>query len=281
MIVKQVAGLQEIAGSYDTLLCDVWGVLHNGAAAFVPAVDALMRFRGTNGPVILITNAPRPGHWIKAQIKSLGVPDEAYDVIVTSGDVTRGVIGANPGVRLFHLGAERDLPFYEGLDVVFADEADADLISCTGLFDDETETPDDYRELLTRLVARGLRMVCANPDLVVERRGKMVYCAGALARLYEELGGEVVLVGKPHAPIYEAVLTEMRLLGRAKPLAVGDGIPTDVLGATRAGIDVLFITGGIHAGDFGPEDQPEAERVSARLEAEKLSAVGFLPRLAW
>ena len=279
--MRRVAGLSELAGSYDAVLCDVWGVLHNGVAAFSEAVDALRRFRAGGGVVVLLTNAPRPWQPIRDQLRLLKAPDDAYDAIVTSGDVTRNVIAERPGAKLFHLGPDRDLPFYDGLDVRLVPEAEAELVSCTGLFDDSAETPEDYRPLLQRFAARGLAMVCANPDLVVERGDRLVYCAGALARLYEQLGGRAVLVGKPQAPIYQAARALLSELGRSRVLAIGDGLPTDIRGAVENGFDVLFVTGGIHSADFGPLDAPDGERVAARLKAEGLTAVAYLPALAW
>ncbi|HUG61685.1 MAG TPA: TIGR01459 family HAD-type hydrolase [Methylomirabilota bacterium] len=279
--MRRVGGLKDLAGAYDALLCDVWGVLHNGVAAHPAAVDALLRFRETAGPVALITNAPRPARAIREQLRSFGVPDDAYDVLVTSGDVTRMVIAERPGVRLLPVGPDRDRSFYDGLDAVIASEEEAELVACTGLVDDTSEAPDDYRPLLERLVARGLVMVCANPDIVVERGDRLVYCAGALARLYTDIGGKAVLVGKPHAPIYEAARRELAGLGGARILAVGDGLPTDIRGAVENRIPVLFVTGGIHAADFGPHDAPDEARVAARLSAEGLKAVAYLPALSW
>ena len=279
--MRRVEGLGELAGEYDSLLCDVWGVLHDGIAAYPAAVDALIRFRQTAGPVALITNAPRPSPPIRVQLKSLGVPDEAYDALVTSGDVTREVIAARPGVRLLHIGADRDLPFYEGLDAALVSEKEAELVSCTGLFDDTTEAPDDYRPLFERLIARGLVMVCANPDIVVERGGDLVYCGGALARLYTEMGGEAMLAGKPHAPIYDHAKRQLAALGGKRILAVGDSLPTDIRGAVENRLAVLLVTGGIHAADFGPRSDPDAERVTAALKAEGLTAVAYLPALRW
>jgi HAD superfamily hydrolase (TIGR01459 family) len=279
--MRRVAGLKELAGEFDALLCDVWGVLHNGVRAFPAAVDAIANFRRSAGPVILITNAPRPHGSIRNQLRSLGVADDSYDDIVTSGDVTRGVIAARPGVRLLHIGPDRDLPFYEGLDAAFVGEDAAELVSCTGLVDDDVETPEDYRPLLTRLVARGLAMVCANPDIVVERGDRLLYCAGALARLYDELGGTAILVGKPHRPIYDSAKGRVAELGGTRLLAVGDGLPTDIRGAVDNGVAVLFVTGGIHAADFGPPSEPDSARVAARLQAEGLAATAIIPALAW
>ena len=279
--MRRVHGLAELAESYDSVLCDVWGVLHNGVAGFPGAVEALTRFRAADGRVVLVTNAPRPAAPIRVQLRALGVPDDAYDAIVTSGDVTRSVVAERPGVALFHLGPDRDLPFYEGLDVRFVEEAEAELVSCTGLVNDDVETAEDYRPMLTRMAARRLPMVCANPDLVVERGDRLVPCAGALASLYGEIGGEAILVGKPHAPIYRAARDLLAEFGATRTLAIGDGLPTDIRGACDNGFDVLFVTGGIHAADFGPADRPDPERVEARLRAEGLSAVAFLPVLVW
>ena len=183
------------------------------------------------------------------------------------------MIAARPGVKLLHVGADRDLSFYEGLDATLVAEAEAELVSCTGLFDDDVETPEDYRALLRAARRRaGCTMVCANPDLVVERGDRLIYCAGALARLYDELGGEAILVGKPHAPIYDAAKKQRRRARRRHAsLAVGDGLPTDIRGAVDNGVPVLFVTGGIHAADFGPHRDPDGERVAARLQAEGLA----------
>ncbi len=279
--MRRVAGLSELAGSYDSLICDVWGVLHNGVAAFAPAVDALRRFRQAGGSVVLVTNAPRPWAPIREQLRGLGVPDDAYDAIVTSGDVTRSVIAEHPGAKVFHLGADRDLSFYEGLDATLVPEAEAEIVSCTGLFDDDVDTPEDYRPMLEGFARRGLPMVCANPDLVVERGHKLVPCAGALASLYRDIGGEAILVGKPHRPIYDAARTRLAELGAARTLAIGDGMPTDIRGAVDNGFEVLFVTAGIHAADFGPADNPDAARVAERLQGESLRAVAFLPYLTW
>ncbi len=279
--MRRIAGLKELTGEYDSLLCDVWGVLHNGVAAFPPAVDALVRFREIVGPVGLVTNAPRPADSVVAQLRGLGVPDGAYDTVITSGDVTRAVIAARPGAKVLHVGPDRDDAFYEGLDIALVSEDEAEIVSCTGLLDDDTETPEDYRALFERLVARGLTMVCANPDFVVERGGHLIYCAGALARLYSELGGEAVLFGKPHAPIYDAAKREIAALKGKRILAIGDGLPTDIRGAVDNDLPALFVTGGIHAADFGSHKDPDAARVVARLHAEGLDAVAHIPALAW
>ena len=253
-IIEQFAPLRR---AYDVLLCDVWGVVHNGLRSFPAACEALRRFRASGGTVILITNAPRPGAAVVRILERFKVPPEAYDAIVSSGDVTRAIVESRLSQKVFHLGPQRDLPIFAGLNVSFAPAETADYVVCSGLFDDTRETPDDYRALLEAMRERALFMVCANPDIVVERGEILVYCAGALADAYAELGGEVLYCGKPHAPIYEAALGQAaRVRGGTPPplnrvLAVGDSIRTDLTGAGRFGIDCLFIVSGLHAGDLG------------------------------
>ena len=198
----------DLAPDYDVLLCDVWGVVHNGVAAFPEACDALARFRAGGGTVVLVTNAPRPGEGVQRILDRFGVQREAYDGITSSGDVTRSIIASRRGERVFHLGPERDVPMFTGLDAQRSPLETADYVVCSGLFDDTTETPESYRGMLTTMRERALFMVCANPDIVVERGATLVYCAGAIAELYLTLGGEVLFCGKPHAPIYEAALAK-------------------------------------------------------------------------
>src|SRR5215472_9627598 len=195
-----------LASRYDAVLCDVWGVVHNGVRAFADACDALARFRAGGGTVLLITNAPRPAGVVVHLLDRLDVPHGAYDGIVSSGDVTQDVMLERRDQRVFTIGPQRDLPTFTELGIKFAPAESADYVVCTGLFDDDTETPDDYRGLLADLRKRDLFMVCANPDLVVERGERLVYCAGAIADLYASLGGRVLYAGKPHRPIYDTAL---------------------------------------------------------------------------
>lgn len=278
--------LSSLAPRYDVLLSDVWGVVHNGVTAFPEACDALVRFRAAGGQVVLVTNAPRPADAVIAQLDGLQVPRAAYDDIVTSGDVTRGVIRARPGQRVFHLGPPRDRPIFESLDVRFAGEAEADYVVCTGLFDDDRETPDDYRARLSDMQARGLFMACANPDVVVERGKHLVYCAGALADLYRDLGGEVLYAGKPHRPIYDAALDKAAQarggsISARRVLAIGDSIRTDFTGARAQGLDFLFVTSGIHAGELGARERPEAAALDAMFAAAGGTPTGVTARLRW
>lgn len=267
-----------LAPNYDFVLSDVWGVVHNGVAAFPAACDALQRFRAGGGTVVLITNAPRPSNNVEMLIKQLGVPRDAYDGIVSSGDVTRGVIKERPGQSIFHLGPERDLPIFEGLGVKFANAESADYAVCSGLFHDETETPDDYRAVLETLRKRNLFMVCANPDKVVHRGDKLIFCAGAIADVYRDIGGEVLYAGKPYKPIYEACVAKVPEAKRQRVLAIGDSVRTDLTGAHGFGVDFLFLTAGIHIDELG--DEPSAEAMMKLLEgSEKPDAI--MKRLVW
>jgi HAD superfamily hydrolase (TIGR01459 family) len=256
--------LRDLVGGVDVLLSDIWGVVHNGLVAFPEACEALHNFRTQGGTVILITNAPRPADSVQRQLRKLGVADETYDAIVSSGDLTRHFVADHPGRKVFWLGPERDNSIYRGLDPVLAPLEQADYIICTGLLDDETETPEDYRGMMMRAHARKLPLICANPDIVVERGDRLVYCAGAIAELYRELGGEVIFYGKPHRPIYERAMqlaAERNGTGSGQApalnrvLAIGDSVRTDLAGAHGFGIDCLFVTRGIHAEDFEGIDQ--------------------------
>ena len=253
-------GLRDLVDGVDVVLSDIWGVVHNGLEAFPEACEALHAFRKQGGIVILITNAPRPADSVQRQLRKLGVADEIYDAIVSSGDLTRHFIADHSGRKMFWIGPERDSSIHRGLDPMIAPLEEADYIVCTGLFDDETESAEDYRAMMLQARERKLTLICANPDIVVERGDRLIYCAGAIAELYRELGGEVIFYGKPHRPIYERA---MQLAGerRGHPapldrvLAIGDSVRTDLAGAHGFGIDCLFVTRGIHAEEFEGIDQ--------------------------
>jgi len=275
-----------LASGYDVALCDVWGVVHNSIVSFPEACEALQRFRAGGGTVIMITNAPRPHDEVVHFITRLGVPPAAYDGMVSSGDVTRAYISDHLDQSIFRIGPERDLPIYQGLDVRFAPVERADYVVCSGLFDDETETAENYRDLLGQMRARNLFMVCANPDVVVERGEKLVYCAGAIADLYQSLGGEVLYAGKPHRPIYDQALAEAAALrGKSVPLgrvlAIGDSVRTDLAGAAALGVDCLFVTAGIHAEDFGGREEPDPGAVGRTFAAAGLTPKAIMHRLRW
>lgn len=283
-----VSGLASVADRYDTILCDVWGVLHNGISAFPEAGDALARFREAGGTVVLITNAPRPHGIVQAMLEGLNARTDAWDAIVTSGDVTRGEIADRTGRPAFHLGPERDLPVFSGLDVSLTTPEEADYVVCTGLFDDNTETPEDYASLLDKLRTRELTMICANPDLVVERGSELLYCAGALADAYERRGGEAIYAGKPHGPIYERAIATAAAIRSGqgteprKILAVGDAIRTDIAGGARAGLDTLFVARGIHAGEtLDAAGRINRDHLPGWVKQQAYAPTMAIERLAW
>jgi HAD superfamily hydrolase (TIGR01459 family) len=275
-----------LAGAYDVVLCDVWGVVHNGVAATPQSCDALARFRRQGGTVVLITNAPRPGAVVKGFLDQLLVPREVYDGIVSSGDVTRAVMAKRAGESIFHIGPQRDLPIFEGLDARVVGVASADYVVCSGLNDDTVETPQDYDPLIATMRARGLTMVCANPDVVVERGADLVYCAGAIADRYAAAGGKVIYAGKPYRPIYEQALAmAQRMRGQAtdrrRVLAIGDSVRTDLKGAAGFGLECLFVTAGIHAEELGGRESPDATALGDIFAAAGIYPKAVMRRLEW
>jgi HAD superfamily hydrolase (TIGR01459 family) len=247
-IIKDITDLQRPS---DVWFLDIWGVLHNGVRPYAGAVAACQAFRARGGAVILLSNSPRPREGVARQLDQIAVPKDAYDAILTSGDVSRTLIAAYRGGKVFHLGPDRDLPVYEGLGVALGSAVEAAAVVCTGLYDDETEGPEDYADLLAAFAARKLEMICVNPDLKVERGGRIIYCAGALAAAYEAMGGTVRYAGKPHVPIYdEAFRMAASLLGKdvakSRVLAIGDGVKTDIEGALRAGIAAVYVASAVH-----------------------------------
>jgi HAD superfamily hydrolase (TIGR01459 family) len=286
MTVPLIERLSILAPRYDVLLSDVWGVIHNGVNAFPDACEALVRFRAAGGRVVLITNAPRPSFSVVEQLDHLQVPREAYDDVVSSGDITRSAILARAGERVFHLGPSRDRPIFDGMDVSFTGDADADYVVCTGLFEDDHETPDDYRGLLAGMLARNLFMACANPDVVVDKGGRLIYCAGALADLYRAMGGDVLYAGKPYRPIYDealekAVARRGAAVSPSRVLAIGDSMRTDYAGAHDCGLDFLFVTSGIHAEELGARDEPDGAALAAMFSAADGVPTGVMSRLRW
>ncbi|MBU1378968.1 MAG: TIGR01459 family HAD-type hydrolase [Alphaproteobacteria bacterium] len=281
-----IKGLSELAGRYDVLLCDVWGVIHNGREHFAEACAALARFRAEVGPVILISNAPRPHPPVIEQLDSLGVPRAAWTQLVTSGDATRPLLRARAPGTVWAIGPERAEVLYHDLDMIQGGPEDADFIGVTGPYDDENDEPGDYRDRFIACVARGLDLICANPDIVVQRGDKLIYCGGALAQLYESLGGRTFMAGKPYAPIYEMALERAEAeLGRpidaARVLCVGDGLPTDVRGANARGLDILFVANGIHGAETVGPDGLNLDVISDLLRQEGLQATWAIADMAW
>ncbi len=250
-VVPLIASMREIGAAREAWISDIWGVLHNGIEAFPSAAEACVRYREQGGVIVLVTNAPRPESDVSAMLARLGVPRGAYDAIVTSGDVTRDLIRPWQRQGVHHLGPDRQSMIFEGLDVALVPLAQADVVVCTGLVDDDRETPDDYRAILSEMRRADPVMICANPDIVVERGDRIVYCAGALAEAYEALGGRVQYAGKPHAPIYRRAF-ELIAEAKGRPvapehiLAIGDGLRTDIEGARRMDLASLFIGSALH-----------------------------------
>lgn len=287
-MTRIIASLAQVSASYDAVFCDLWGCLHNGKTPFPAAVAALRAFREQGGKVLLLTNAPRPRPSVIKQLDGMGVPRDCWDEVVSSGDAAQyALLTGAVGRRVYHIGAPKDEPFF----TTFADDlqslaqteppitrvplTEAEGVVCTGLVDDLTETPDDYRATLLMAKTRELTMLCANPDIIVDMGDRRIYCAGALAQAFEQMGGTVLYFGKPHPPIYDLARRRLAaLLGHddAQILCIGDGIATDVQGAGAEGLDALFVTGGIAAEEFGEDsDSPNKDLLEKWLAAQMLS----------
>ncbi|MCZ4290850.1 TIGR01459 family HAD-type hydrolase [Hoeflea alexandrii] len=282
-MARRITDLDQLTGSADILLCDVWGVIHNGVNPFQLSVEALKAARQRGQTVVLITNSPRPAAGVIRQFETIGVDPESWDDIVTSGDVTRQLVKEGPK-RIYFLGPERDSALVEGLDVELVEPDAAQAVLCTGLFDDETEQAEDYRSMLESFRARDLPFICANPDRMVERGDRLVPCAGALADLYVELGGETRIAGKPHAPIYREAMARARAIrgsaDQARALAIGDGVHTDIRGALDNGFEAVFIARGIHANHYLNGRATDEARLQAFLDAEGVAPAYWMEWLA-
>ena len=293
-MTQLITSLADISDAYDVLYCDLWGCIHNGKALFPEAVSALQAFRARGGAVVLLTNAPRTRHAVKARIDQMGLPTDAYDAIAASGDATQvAMLQGAAGRKLWHLGPGKDEDLFAMIPDWLQDQPpiervpldQAEGILCTGPFDEFHETPEDYRARFLGAKVRGLPMLCANPDLVVDVGETRIYCAGALAQLYEEMGGTVLSFGKPHPPIYDVARSQLAERGISVDpdavLAIGDGVRTDLRGAQGEGIDALFITGGLEAHRFGSDSTaPDPQALSDWLTAEGLSPRFSMGRLA-
>ncbi|MDH5798152.1 MAG: TIGR01459 family HAD-type hydrolase [Paracoccaceae bacterium] len=288
LIIKSLA---EITGNYDVLFCDLWGCLHNGVEPFAEAVDALRAFRAKGGIVILLTNAPRPRAAVRRQLERIGVPEDCWDDIVTSGDASQaGMAAGLAGNKVYHIGPDKDYSFFtdfpRDIDASHIERVpleNAEGIVCTGLFDDLTETPEDYRATLLFAKQKGMKLICTNPDLVVDYGEQRLYCAGALAALFTDMGGESLYFGKPHPPIYDLARNRMAGIKGVDPsriLCVGDGIHTDVQGGLAEGLDTLFITGGLAADQFGQDPvNPDEELLNRWLIVQKMSPTAAISKL--
>ena len=277
-------GLAAIADQYDAVLCDVWGVIHNGRYAFEEACEALVRFREQGGAVCLITNAPVPKEQAIRYFDPLGVPPEAFDDCVTSGDATREVLAQRVGEVFWRMGAdsgwEHDRFLYEGLDLQFGEMRNSDTVLCVGLEDQINDHPDDYRDQLAEAADREMEMICANPDIRVRIGDQLHWCAGALAKVFEEEGGKVIYPGKPHTPIYDLALARLSDLGlepaKDRVLCIGDSPATDLKGAHSHGFAGLYVGTGLKA--HGPDFERE---VLDLLEDYAVSANWAMPKLEW
>jgi len=285
-LLPSISGLADLAGHYDAVLSDVWGVVHNGVAAFPGAVQALVEYRRAGGKVVFITNAPRPSAPLIEMLDRLGVTRDAYDAIVSSGDATRSMIAKYSGKAIHHVGppAEDDA-LYEGLDVRRAGAEEAEAVVVTDL-DTDDDTPEMYRQRAKLWLERKLPMICANPDRVVEHGDKIIYCGGALGDLYAAMGGMVLMAGKPYRPIYQEAfrLAEVAAgepLDKARVLAIGDSVRTDATGAAQFGLDLLFVTGSIHAAELDAFGKPDPQAIIDLVAPSGVRMAGFLPRLSW
>jgi HAD superfamily hydrolase (TIGR01459 family) len=292
-----ISGLSQIATRYDLILCDVWGVVHNGMAHYPGAVAALARFRERGGMVVLITNAPRPASGIERMLRRLEVPQNAYDAIVSSGDVTVSLMLERGDKAPHHVGPPRDNSLFRevaersGRPDPRAPFEAADYVVCTGLLDDVHDRLGDYDPLLQSMRARQMEFICANPDIVVHSGERLIYCAGAIAERYAALGGPVVQAGKPYPEIYKrAIAAAAEACGNAdqrpRVLAIGDGLATDLKGAIDAGIDMLFVSSGIHRDRLHPEDRSgiplDPETLSGLLDEYGLKPpMGTISTLTW
>jgi HAD superfamily hydrolase (TIGR01459 family) len=277
-LIQSIAPLAAGTGAW---LLDIWGVMHDGVRPFLAACEACQRFRQQGGLVVLVSNSPRLRDAVALQLDRIGVPRASWDVIVSSGDVARSLIGAYAGRAVLHLGPERDLGIFAGIEVERVAAECAEAIVCTGLFDDERETPEDYAATLALCVKRKLPMVCANPDISVERGGRLIYCAGALAREYERLGGNVEYAGKPYLPIYELAFATLETIRqgsaeRARLIAIGDGVATDIAGAAAADVRSVFVSSGVHV-----KEGLNAAALERLFPPGGPRPIAAMPRLAW
>ena len=286
-----LSGARDLLAAYDVVLCDVWGVIHNGREHFPAACDALTRFRAQGGRVVLVTNAPRPNAPIRLQLDGLKVPRDCFDDIVTSGDVTMNFIVAHGDKPVHHIGPERDLALFEELAALghkppLVSIEEAQYVICTGLNDDHNEVPEDYTARLKQMRARDLEFISANPDLIVHVGDKLLYCSGALAELYEKMGGKVIQAGKPYAPIYQrAYEIAQKLVGKpvdkARVIGIGDAMRTDVKGACDFGVDALFVTSGIHRDELHPNSALDEAALHQFITDAPVTPRAAIPALAW
>lgn len=274
-MVRIIQSLDEIATLYDVLFCDLWGCLHNGEVAYPAAVAALQRYRRGGGQVVLLTNSPRPQKFVTQQLQRLNVPRDAWDVIASSGDAAQDAMFAGAvGHKVWAIAPEKDEGFFTDIPAEWQGRTqitrvplnEAEGIVVTGPFDEDNDKPEDYRAQFLLAKARGLKLLCANPDIVVDMGDRRIICAGALAEYYAAMDGQALYFGKPHPPVYDLARRKLNLRPDSRILAIGDGIDTDILGAESEGIDSLFVTGGLAHDQFGPDvETPSQDRLDGWL----------------
>ena len=285
-----VNALSDISAQYDALFVDLWGCVHNGVRAFDAANKALIEYRTGGGIVVLVTNSPRPRAQVEQQLADFGVARDAWDSIASSGDSARSALFLGAvGQKIYFIGTDAELPFFEPLKLIddpiqisHVPFEEAEGIVCTGL-PTADGTPDDVRAPLLYAKQKGLKLLCANPDIIVDRGDKREWCAGAVAQAYSEMGGTSLYFGKPHAPIYDLARRRLSVIrpniSDDRILAIGDGITTDIQGAIGEGIDSLFITGGLAAKETATVTQPDPEKLSQYVVEKQLDptySMGFL-----
>ena len=285
-----ITALSEISGRYKAMFVDLWGCLHNGVTAFPEAVAAMQAYRKAGGVVVLVTNAPRARTGVERQLVKFGIPEDAWDTIATSGDSARmAMFRGAVGRKVYFVGQDHDLRFFDPLkiiedpvDVVSVPLAEAEGIVCCGPFNPEAEL-DEMRADFLYAKQKGMKLLCANPDIVVDRGDIREWCAGALARMYTEMGGESLYFGKPHPPIYDLAHRRLTEIGHEFPneliLAIGDGAHTDIAGAMGEDLDSLFISGGLAAEATKTSHQPDPDALKAYLATEKVSPTYTIGKL--
>lgn len=278
---------RELLAGYDVLFCDIWGVVHDGNRAFPACNEALTRFRERGGTVILVSNAPSPAEAVARVLDDKGVVRTAWDRLVTSGDLALRHIRAKGYRKLHQIGpGKRDVAFFKALPEPSVPVDEAEAVACTGLVDDRNETPEDYLPMLRVARQRRLPFICANPDLHVHVGDALLACAGAIAQLYADMGGEVVWAGKPHPLAYATALdvaAELRgaPVPRRRVLAIGDSVRTDLAAALGAGVDALFIASGIHRGEVMDGGAISIARLKDLLSGEAPPAIASATGLRW
>lgn len=281
-----IEGAGDLLARYDVLFCDVWGVVHNGRTAYTLGCEALSRFRAAGGTVVLVSNAPRSQPSVARILEEKGVPPDCWDDIVSSGEIARAHVRAQGFSALHHIGPDRDLDVFDDLGVATVSMRGAQALFVTGLIDDANETGDDYRARLKPARARRMPMICANPDLVVDVGGTLLACAGAIAEVYERMGGPVFWAGKPHACAYHvAHRTAERLRGATVPreriLAIGDAFRTDIAGASAYGLDALLIAQGIHREALMPTGSLDPATLEAHARDADVRPIAAMTTLIW